>query len=156
MPDVFVRPELLQHLIDEGVCVEPADANGIDPVVFDDPRDGAPEPVGDYQAGTITLTTVGQPTAAEDHSRIREVIALSVRAPTNAQAELIVRAVQAVLTPMELWGGRHRFQMGAIDPVELCLPFRGPQRAMAADDGYQWDLAFEFMVRRKILAGIPD
>jgi hypothetical protein len=67
---------------------------------------------------------------------------------------MIYRAIQNSLTPLEGYGGKKQFALGNIDPCELCIPFRGPQRVAATDEGYQWDMAFEFMARRKILSGL--
>lgn len=75
-----------------------------------------------------------------------------VRARTHPQARLIVRQIQNLLTPPELWGGKHQFQMGQINPVHLCLPFRGPQRIAAEEDAYTFELAFEFLVSRSVLS----
>lgn len=152
MAELDFAPALLQYLVTEGVAVRPADADGIVPVVFHDPKDGAPAPAGDLAGGTITLTTVGTPSAGEDNARKRAVVALNIRATTNAKALLIIRAVEAKLVPRELWGGKNEFQLGPINPCHLCLPFRGPQRVAVTDEGYQWDMAFEFMASRSVLS----
>lgn len=147
-----IVPNVAQHLVDEDLAVLPADANGVNPVVFHDPKDGSPIPVGDYAGGTITLTTIGSRSAEEDHSRTRRVVGFNVRASTNARAELLIDQIEALFTPLETWGGRKQFEMGAINPVELCIPFRQRSRVAVDKDGYQWDLAYEFWVRRTVLA----
>lgn len=154
MAELDVALNVLKHLVDQDLAVEPKDADGVNPVVIHDPKDGAPIPVGDYAGGTITLTTLGEPSSGEDHSRLKTVVAFNVRAPTNAQARLIIRSIQAVFTPLETWGGLKQFQMGDIDPVERCIPFRGASRTAVDKDGYQWDLAYEYEVRRKVLSGL--
>lgn len=159
MAELEVVNEMCQLLIDEGICVDMKDADGVHPVVVDDPQDGAPAPVLtdsglDLRPGTVTLTSLERP-AGEDNSRSRTVVAFCVIGPDNATAKLIIRQIQGLLQPRELWGGRNVFQMGAIDPVDLCLPFRAPSRVRVSDDGYQWDLAFELLIRRDVLAGQP-
>jgi len=155
--ELDVAEQLRQYLIDEDLAVAAADADGIHPIVVCDPRDGAPLPVLtdaglDFTAGTLTLTTPTEPSAGEDNARTRTVVSIMVRARTHPQARLIVRQIQNLLTPPELWGGKHQFQMGQINPVHLCLPFRGPQRIAAEEDAYTFELAFEFLVSRSVLS----
>lgn len=153
MAEYDVAEELYAYLIEEELAVALADADGTTPVVVIDPVDGAPIPASQFAGGTICLTTPVEPWAGDDHSRLRTVVSIVVRAPTHPGARLIIRGLQSLLTPLELYGGRKMFQMGQINPVELCIPFRGPQRIGVDDDGYTYELAFEFMVRRKVLAG---
>ena len=157
MPELDVAEQLRAFLITNNVAVPAASANGIDPVIFCTPRDGAPLPIKpangpDYSAGTITLTTPTEPSAGEDHSRVRTIVSIVVRTQRAPQALLITRAIQAVLTPLELWGGRQMFPMGAITNVDLCLPFRGCRQVSADMDGYVYELAYEFLIRRRLLS----
>lgn len=154
MPELDVAEELYAYLIDEGLAVALADADGTTPVVVIDPEDGAPIPAGDFVGGTITLTTPVEPLSGDDHSRLRTVVSVVVRAPTHPGCRVVIRGLQSLLTPLDLYGGKKMFEMGQINPVELCIPFRGPQRIGVDQDGYTFELAFEFWVRRKVLAGL--
>lgn len=161
MAELEVSNEFAQFLIDEGVAVDMKDADGVHPVVVDAPKDGAPAPIAgkvyDLTPGTITLGSMERP-GGEDHSRLRTVVTLAIRAPTNGAAKLIIRSIQSLLVPEELYGGKSIFPMGAITRVDHCTPFRVPQpvRVPEDEDGYAYDMAFEFVVRRKILAEQPD
>lgn len=154
--ELDVAEQLRAFLIAENIAIPGAAANGINPVVFCTPKDGAPVPVRppngpDYSAGTVTLTTPTEPSAGEDHSRVRTVVSIVVRTQRAPQALMICRQIQAVLTPMESWGGRKMFAMGQITNVDLCLPFRGARQVSADGDGYVYELAYEFLVRRTLL-----
>lgn len=157
MAEYDVAEELHDYLIDEAVAVAIADADGVNPVIVCDPVDGAPAPAntesGDFRAGTITLTTPAENWPYEDHSRQRTVVSIVVRAPENPQARLIIRSIQAVLTPLDTFGAKSLFQMGQINPVQTCTPFRGAQRVSVDEQGYTYELAYEFLVSRSALSG---
>ena len=88
-----------KHLVDQDLAVEPKDADGVNPVVIHDPKDGSPIPVGDYAGGTITLTTIGSRSAEEDHSRLKTVVAFNVgHLPTPAGSP-DHRSIQARVHP---------------------------------------------------------
>lgn len=163
MPEHFVLDNLAQFLVDESIAVKPADADGMRPSVWIDPPDGAPAPTSvtiggrtvDLRPATITLVQIGTAGLGfEDNARDRPVIQLTVRGTSNAGAQLVIRQIDAKLNPIGDYRGRQMFKLAAIDPVELCIPFRKAQRVRSADQDFAWDLAFEFWVRRKVLSGL--
>jgi hypothetical protein len=160
MPDPLdVAEELQAYLVAQGVGVRPADADGTHAIVINQPRDGAPQPTKDGTGkfggvSTVTInTTMPARPNPQDFAIDETFIELVVRARQNAAAKMLLRQINGLLNPRDSVGGRRMWQMGAIDPVELCLPWRGAQFIGADEHSYDYNVSYMFQVRRAILDG---
>lgn len=159
MAELDVAEELQAYLVAQGVGKLPADADGEHPVIILAPRDGAPQPQKDGsgrfgQVSTVTITTIlaARPNPL-DFAIDESFIDLVVRARTNGAAKLLLRQIRGLLNPNSAIGGKRMWQMGAINPVECCLPWRGAQPIGADENSYDWSESYMFSVRRAILGG---
>jgi hypothetical protein len=161
MPEYDVAEELQAYLVAQNVGVLPADSDGTKTVVILQPRDGAPQPLKDGSgrfglASTVTLNIILASRPNDLDYAIEETfIDVIVRARQNAAAKLLLRTIRGLLVPGDAVGGRRMWQMGAINPVECCLLWRGAQPISADEHSYDWSQSFMFQVRRKTLAGLP-
>jgi hypothetical protein len=154
-----VAEELQTYLVAQRVGVLPAGRDGTTPIVILAPRDGAPQPQKDGSgafgsAATITILTIlaARPNAL-DFAIDETFIDLIVRARTNGAAKLILRQIRGLLNPGDAVGGKKMWRMGAINPVECCLPWRGAQPIGQDANSYDWSESYMFQIRRRILDG---
>jgi hypothetical protein len=158
-----VAEELQAYLIEEGIGVHPNDADGAATIIVNQPRDKAPQPLKDGSAkfgtkllgdATVTINMImpARPNA-QDFAIDESFIDIIVRARQNAAAKMLLRQIRGLLNPRNSVGGKRMWKMGAIDPVELCLPWRGAQLVGSDENSYDWNESYMFQVRRAILDG---
>ena len=160
MADLFVISELRDYLVSSGACQAPDQpVSMVLPSVWEDPRDGAPEPRPGEDV-TITLRDTMLAPAASLEAWIEETfVDVIVRSRKPAQGKLVQRAIRDLIHPITAHGGKKQWTMGAL-VVEYSTIWRSDQKlppppGVTNPVSYDRVQSFRFGCRRKALAGQP-
>lgn len=147
--DLILISELADAFVTAGIAEAPARPQpGNLPVVWKDPRDGAPDPTPTV-AQTITLVRTGQAVSAPYEGFLEvAIVDVIVRAAKSPDGELTQRRVRALLDD-------HRgFYVGALR-VESSYLWRGIQKLGSDSVSYWTSQSFRVACRLNSLAGNP-
>lgn len=163
--DLFVSNELRLFLIAQGIGINPTDhdsAIGTTTAIFENPRDGVPEPrwsdaLGGYQEdATLTIIDmdVAGPAGAVEAYEEETFVQIVVRSRGEAAGKLIHRQVRGLIHPIGAHKGHTLWTMNDL-LVQLSTIWRGERPAGATPVSYTRTAAYRFCCRRKSLAGLP-
>lgn len=144
MADLLLGEELRKHLITQGVVRATLDGPGPLPPCILNPKDGAPQPVGDDTA-YVTLRDSGQIPSTHLEGFLEEpILEVIVRARKSAAGILLQRVIRGQLND------RRDFTLGDLH-VQWCLLWRGiqpvPLAPGAMSTSYDSTQSFRFQIR---------
>lgn len=150
MSDLIVIEELKAYLIAHGVVQDqPGVPGSALPVVWLDPRDGAPEPESRTAPPTVTLRRGVDVVLPALHEWLDSpVVDVIVRAHRAPQGELVQRQIKHLLHEKKL------LVVGQLQ-TEYIEVWRGTQPLAADGTSYTTLQSFRIEARVKALAGIP-